>query len=136
MLEMKVTVTIPDLVDALNKFTEALNNTTAPVKNPIPTTVPTAQSETTTIPTPAPPTMPTINPATESAQVTPQPVPTAAPTYTLDAIAKAGATLVDAGKMEALCSLLAKYGIAAITALDPSQYGAFATELRALGARI
>lgn len=101
MLEMKVTVTIPDLVDALNKFTGALNNTIAPVKNPIPTTV-----------------------------------PTAAPTYTLDAIAKAGATLVDAGKMDALCDLLAKYGIAAITALDPSQYGAFATELRALGAQI
>jgi hypothetical protein len=59
-----------------------------------------------------------------------------APTYTLDQISKAGAALVDAGKMEPLLGLLTKYGVQAITQLQPAQYGVFATELRALGAQI
>lgn len=60
----------------------------------------------------------------------------AAPAYTLDQISKAGASLVDAGKMEPLLALLTKYGVQAITQLQPAQYGVFATELRALGAQI
>ena len=74
----------------------------------------------------------------QQAPVTPAPavVPTAAPTYTLEMIARAGTALVDAGKMDALCNLLAKYQVEALTALDPSQYGTFANELRALGAQI
>jgi len=63
-------------------------------------------------------------------------VPTAPPQYTLEMIARAGTALVDAGKMDALCNLLAKYQVEALTALDSSQYGAFATDLRALGAQI
>lgn len=63
-------------------------------------------------------------------------IPTASPQYTLEMIAKAGTALVDAGKMDALRDLLAKYQVDAITALNPSQYGVFATELRALGAQI
>lgn len=63
-------------------------------------------------------------------------VPTGAPTYTLEMIARAGTALVDAGKMDALCGLLAKYGVEALTALDPAQYGSFANDLRALGAQI
>ena len=71
-------------------------------------------------------------------QDTPAPaVPVAtAPTYTLDQIAKAGASLVDAGKMEQLLALLAKYGVQAVTQLQPDQYGVFATELRTLGAQL
>lgn len=61
---------------------------------------------------------------------------TTAPTYTLDQIAKAGASLVDAGKMEQLLALLAKYGVQAVTQLQPDQYGVFATELRTLGAQL
>ena len=53
-----------------------------------------------------------------------------------DIVEKAGATLVDAGKMEPLLALLTKYGVQAITQLQPAQYGVFATELRALGAQI
>ena len=64
------------------------------------------------------------------------PVPTAAPQYTLEMIATAGTALVDAGKMEALCALLGKYGIDSLVKLDPSQYGAFATDLRGLGAQL
>lgn len=60
----------------------------------------------------------------------------AAPAYTLDQIARAGAALVDAGKREPLLALLAKYGVQAITQLPPAQYGAFATELRQMGGAI
>ena len=38
--------------------------------------------------------------------------------------------------MEALLALLTKYGVAAVTQLQPEQFGVFATELRALGAQI
>ena len=61
---------------------------------------------------------------------------TTAPTYTLDQISKAGASLVDAGKMQQLLALLARYGVQAVTQLQPEQYGVFATELRTLGAQI
>ena len=85
------------------------------------------------------PAVPVVQPA-PVANTAPAPVasavPTGAPTYTLDMIARAGAALVDAGKMDALCGLLAKYGVEALTALDPAQYGNFANDLRALGAHI
>lgn len=63
-------------------------------------------------------------------------VPTAAPTYTLDALARAGAALAQAGKMNEAMAVLAKYGVQTVNQLKPEQYGAFATELRALGAQI
>ena len=63
-------------------------------------------------------------------------VPTSAPQYTLEMISNAGTALIDAGKMSDLMALLGKYGIEALTALDPAQYGAFATDLRAIGAAI
>jgi len=79
--------------------------------------------------------VPTEQPAAPVAQA-PAAVPVTAPTYTLDQIARAGASLVDAGKMEQLLALLARYGVAAVTQLQPDQFGVFATELRALGAQI
>ena len=61
---------------------------------------------------------------------------TTAPADTLDQISRAGASLVDAGKMQQLLELLGRYGVQAVTQLQPEQYGTFATELRALGAQI
>lgn len=82
------------------------------------------------------PAVPVVQPA-PVANTAPAPTaPTSAPQYTLDMIARAGAALVDAGKMDALCGLLAKYGVEALTALDPAQYGNFVNDLRALGALI
>ena len=51
---------------------------------------------------------------------------------------QAGADLVsqDAAKMPELLALLQKYGAQAITQLKPEQLGAFATELRGLGAKL
>ena len=87
-------------------------------------------------PSPAP--APTAGQTSAAPGNTPAPtVPVAgAPTYTLDQISRAGASLVDAGKMQQLLELLGRYGVQAVTQLQPEQYGAFATELRALGAQI
>jgi len=62
----------------------------------------------------------------------------AAPAYSHDQIAVAGAGLMDLGpeKQQALLALLARFGVQAITQLPKEALGAFATELRALGARI
>ena len=165
MLEMRITIAAPDLAAAINNLAAALdgknphfvctqnggNNhqienagtltmnigsktqpaTPAAPVNPAPApTVPTQATGAPLSATPAQTVAPVANVPVASA------VPTGAPTYTLDMIARAGAALVDAGKMDALCGLLAKYGVEALTALDPAQYGNFANDLRALGAQI
>ena len=63
-------------------------------------------------------------------------VPTAAPQYTIDMLANAGAALLDAGKMDQLMQLLNRFGVASLTELSPDNYGAVAGELRAMGAAI
>lgn len=91
-------------------------------------------------PTPAPvATAPVAGPQVTTPGNAPTAAPvTTAPTYTVEQIGKAGADLVsqDAAKMPALLALLQKYGVQAITQLKPEQLGAFATELRGLGAKI
>lgn len=119
----------------------------APAANPVPlasavpvTSPPAAAS------VPAPVNAAPAVPVAAAAPV-PAPVPTtttaapvvpvaSAPAYTLAQIMKAGASLMDAGKGEDLVALLNRYGIKAINQLPPAQYGAVATELRALGAQI
>lgn len=152
MLEMKIKIEADAAVlKAIDKLTTALEKNAvnisvsqdtpapvAPVVTPVthapvpPVTMPPA-TVVPTQPTPAP-----VAPAQTVAPTNPAPtVPvTTAPTYTLDQIAKAGASLVDAGKMEQLLALLAKYGVQAVTQLQPDQYGVFATELRTLGAQL
>ena len=82
------------------------------------------------VPTAPTPAAPSGNPAAPVVPVS------GTPTYTLDQISRAGASLVDAGKMQQLLGLLSRYGVQAVTQLKPEQYGAFATELRSLGAQI
>lgn len=111
----------------------------APV-NPTPGPAPTTAAPV-VVPSPSPTPVtnaPTAGPTSAAPGNTPAPaVPVAgAPTYTLDQISRAGASLVDAGKMQQLLELLGRYGVQAVTQLKPEQYGAFATELRALGAQI
>lgn len=111
----------------------------APV-NPTPGPAPTTAAPVVApSPSPTPVTnAPTAGPTSAAPGNTPAPaVPVAgAPNYTLDQISRAGASLVDAGKMQQLLELLGRYGVQAVTQLKPEQYGAFATELRALGAQI
>ena len=157
MMEMKIKIDAPELVAAVEKLAAAIDKTVLNITVPnegalnfnMPAgNAPVAPAPVQTAPTPAPVAAPASAPApvpTPAAPpVTPMPtaaapapaVPVTAPTYTLDQIAKAGANLVDAGKMEQLLALLTKYGVQAVTQLTPDQYGAFATELRALGAQI
>lgn len=157
-MAMTIKVEAPDLVAALMRLAAAVNpdpniltpdtprpQMPAPAPAPIapPAPVPPVAPVAPQMPTAAtnqPPVMPqTPGPAPAA----PAPAPaapavpvTTAPTYTLDQIAKAGASLVDAGKMEPLLALLSRYGVQAVTQLAPEHYGAFATELRALGAQI
>ena len=110
----------------------------------VPVAAPTETVANPTVPVSAPQTAPVAQNAQNVSYPTPdanaapaaQTVPTAAPQYTLDMIAKAGTALIDAGKMAELSALLAKYGVEALTTLDPAHYGAFAAELRAMGASI
>lgn len=78
-----------------------------------------------------------VTPAANPAPVAPPIVPTAAaPTYNRDQIMTAGAALIDAGKIAELMGLLGAFGVQAVTQLKTEQLGAFATELRKLGAQI
>lgn len=89
--------------------------------------------------TPAAPTAPVTPPAIPSAPVGTAAVPLApAPAISLEQVAKAGADLISGNpaKMQELVALLQRFGVPAVQALKPDQIGAFATELRGLGAQI
>lgn len=138
MMEMKIKIDVPELVAAVEKLAAAIDKTalniTVPNEGTLNFNMPAGNAP--VAPAPAPtPAAPPVTPMPTAAAPAPA-VPVTAPTYTLDQIAKAGANLVDAGKIEQLRALLTKYGVQAVTQLTPDQYGAFATELRALGAQI
>ncbi len=100
----------------------------APV-GPAPGSIPTASA-------PAPMPGPAPQPAAPASYPAPA-VPLApAPQYTVDQIMAAGATLMDAGKVNELLNLLHSFGVQAVTDLKPEQLGAFATAMRELGAKI
>ena len=65
-----------------------------------------------------------------------QPLPTTQQTYSMEQLAVAATQLVDAGRRTELVGLLSSFGVQALTALPKEQYGAFATQLRAMGAKI
>ncbi len=95
-----------------------------------------------TVPTPAPipvaaPVAAPAAPAAPVPAVPPQPVvPTSAPQYTYEMLFNAAAALMGQNKGPQLQQLLAKYGIQRLPDLPPEQYGAYATDLRALGAKL
>lgn len=145
MTEVKITITAPELANAINNLAAALAGKTS-LDNPdksvqteqnvmqynsvAPVAPVSAPAQVTNVVTP-----PAPSPA-PAAQTPANTVPTGAPQYTMDMLAVAGTALIDAGRMGELCGLLAKYGVESVTALNPAQYGAFATDLRALGAQI
>lgn len=63
-------------------------------------------------------------------------VPTAGQTFTIDQLSLAATQLMDAGRKQDIVNLLSAFGVQALTLLPPEQYGNFATQLRAMGARI
>ena len=72
---------------------------------------------------------------TTQVPVTP-PVQTTTQNYTLDDLARAAMTIMDSGRQGELVGLLSQFGIEALPALPQAQYGAFATALRGMGAKI
>ena len=100
---------------------------------PAPKPEPVKAAEPATAPTPAPAAAPAPQPA-----AAPQPAPTTQPEAAIDlsVIARAGAGLVDQGKMPEIMNLLKNYNVRAITELKQEQYADFAKDLRALGAAI
>lgn len=153
MLEMRITIEAPELVGALNSLAAAMGgakltpqqSTVAAQQQPVP-------NPQTAAPAPAPAPMPAPAPVTPAqpnplpspgpvAQATPNyPAPNVPlaqpPQYTIDQIMAAGATLMDAGKVNELRNLLMSFGANAVMDLKPEQLGAFATGLRELGAKI
>ena len=140
MLEGKITIVAPDLTEAINNLAAAISGkilqaqnipasqSGTPMSVPAPTPAASVQPATTQFQTPAVP----VQPATPIAAV-----PLAsAPQFTVDQIMTAGATLMDAGKVDELLNLLHAFGVQAVMELKPEQLGAFATEMRKLGAAI
>ena len=134
MLEIKVTVNLLGLPDAINNLANALSgvkeNAESTQEKAVMTVAPVVAEETPAV-------------KKEKAEATPEekPVeqPAAAPAkkYTFKTSSRAGAALCTSGKTEQLVSLLnSKYGVAAITMLDESRYGELAEDLIALGATI
>ena len=151
MLEIKVTIETPDLSQAITQLALAVKGSALadsdlaemviPAGTPMDVmeTVPVAPQPVTSAPSPAPVTpapVPAMNPPQPAAPA-PAPVPVpAAPKIDMNAISRAGAGLIDQGKMQEVLAVLAKYGVQVITQLQENQFEAFAADLRALGAAI
>ena len=150
MLEIKVTVVIPGMPEAINNLAQALTNSSVPahprtVQNISIETIPKTVAEQPVV-VPQPNTEITPEPITADStpvlQTTPiAPAPTPAPAtnakkYTREEIAKAGSALVTQNKMPELLALLQKHGVASVAQLKPEQYDTFAADLIALGAAL
>lgn len=138
MMKLQMTITVDleqaqQVIDLLKPPVGKLNpeietalpdDITSQTNAPLPQ-VPAPQTPAASAPvTPAPPEPPAA------------PLPTTAPTYTQEQIALAAAQIMDAGRQADLIALLGQFGVQAVTQLPAEQYGAFATSLRSMGARI
>lgn len=145
MFEIKMTIEIPGLPEALNALAGAIgkqpefvchqhggNNHHIDNAGVVNVDFPAA-------PAPAAPVVNPTTPVQPTAPTTAAPTaPVAAPaeSYTVEALSRAGAALIDAGKMPQLLALLGKFGVQAVTQLPKEAYSAFGAELKALGAQL
>lgn len=112
----------------------AVPTNAAPVLPPASAPVaPTPTAPVQPVTTQAPPTAPTTAVPTAPAATAPV---ASAPQYTFEQLAAAAAPLSDAGKQSQLIESINTFGVASLTDLPKEQYGAFATKLRELGAKI
>lgn len=112
MLEIRITVSAPELARAINNLASALNG--AKIAEQV---------------------TGTITEVIKSANYVEEPVVNT-PNYTTEQIMQAGAALMDAGKIDELTKLLQSFGVQAVMQLKPEQFDAFAAALRNLGAKI
>lgn len=155
MIEIKVTVDIPGIAEAINNLAQAIAEkkpvaveavkqeapivqASAPVAAPVAPVAPVHPPvQTASAPAPVAPAAVSVTPtATTASAPAQQQAPAAAKRITLDDLSLAGAKLVDAGKMAALINALQNFGVAAITLLHEDQYASFADCLRSMGANI
>lgn len=142
MLEMRITIEAPELVGALNNLAAAMGGAKlTPQQGAVAAPQQPMTNPQTAAPAPAPVQpnpLPSPGPVAQATPNYPAPnVPLAQPPqYTIDQIMAAGATLMDAGKVNELRNLLMSFGANAVMDLKPEQLGAFATGLRELGAKI
>ena len=144
---------IAELKDYIDRTTAALQTIPTPVITPVPVAPPVpevmagpqdnvAATRQEVAPTPPPTPAAPVSTAPVSEPVTPPPsAPTqeassAAVSYSLDDLARAGADLIDQGKQTELPAVLTRFGIESLTDLPKGRYGEFATVLREMGARI
>lgn len=123
MLEIHVTVSCPDLLAAAQLLKGVASNDPVSAKNPTADPAPVTTAQT----------------VGQTAAPTNTVVPLAgAPTFTMEQICRAGADLItqNPGVMPQVNGLLAQYGVQTITDLKPEYFGAVATALRGLGAKI
>lgn len=148
MIEIKVTVDIPGIAEAINNLAQAIAEKKpvaveavkqeAPIAAPVAPVAPVHPPvQTASAPAPVAPAAVSVTPtATTASAPAQQQAPAAAKRITLDDLSLAGAKLVDAGKMDALINALQNFGVAAITLLHEDQYASFADCLRSMGANI
>lgn len=155
MIEIKVTVDIPGIAEAINNLAQAIAEkkpvaveavkqeapivqASAPVAAPVAPVAPVHPPvQTASAPAPVAPAAVSVTPtATTASAPAQQQAPVPAKRITLDDLSLAGAKLVDAGKMDALINALRNFGVAAITLLHEDQYASFADCLRSMGANI
>ena len=151
MLEatLKVIISAPELTAALLALAGAsAGNRGMSAPASAPAAVAPAPAEVAPAPAPAPVLTPASQPAAAPiAAPAPVPVPqpvaapvplAAAPAYTIEQLAHAGADLYmrDPAKGQQAQALLAQFGVQAVTQLPKERYGEFATALRGLGANL
>ena len=120
--------------DGENKAAAPAHQAAAPAAWPTPTPA----AAPVMAPSPAPVTSAGQNYASPGNRPVPSAPVASAPAITLEQVSKAGADLItaDSSRLPALNGLLQRYGIASVQELPAEQIGAFATELRGMGAKI
>lgn len=141
-MNINVKIEAPGLVEAIRALAAAMGGVKVTTVNSAQETpTPVQQPETnqqnnvpTGVPVQTPPALDQSQQQTPPQNATQ--VPTAAVSYTQEQLAVAASSLLDAGKSNELVSLLASFGVQALTQLPQEHYGAFATKLRELGAQL
>lgn len=151
MLEIHVTIACPDLLAAAKLLvrhttsesvgapTDVTTKSPADMATAPAPSLPAPVANTSTVPSTP---MPVANTSVTPSASAPSPMPVVplsqGPAYTMAQIAKAGADLIsqNPGLLPQVNALLAQYGVQAVTDIKPEHYGAFATALRGMGAKI
>jgi hypothetical protein len=146
---LNITLTIaaaPELLAALSNLTNSVTSTrvvTVPQSTPIYTSLKADLEQSDAESAYNQPNSVSVNTVQASQQATVQTpavqtatVPTSTQTYSMEQLAVAATQIVDAGRRTELVSLLNSFGVQALPALPKEHYGAFATQLRALGEQL